>query len=338
MRRPQFLLFVALFANVQFAASVDADELCVASWNVENLFDTEDDPNVELDEEYTPTSPKKWTQERLEIKLKNLAAVIGKMNSEHGPDVLGLCEVENRKVVEMLVGKLAPIGRKYAIVHQDSPSDRGIDTALVYDANVFDLVDSTFHFVDADKTRDIVEAQLRRKNSGDNEHPLYVFVNHWPSRGNDEWQRIMAATVLRKRLDAILADDPQADIILLGDFNDEPHNVALTKFLLASESADGLSDGELYNTTAAIAAAGKGSYVWDNKWELIDHIIVSPGLLDERGYRWKQGSSRVVDFPEVFFHPRWKDAIPRPSKSYARTNFHNDGYSDHLGVICILED
>ena len=165
-----------------------AEDLFIASWNVENLFDLEDDPNVALDEEYTPQAPKRWTRERLDIKLNNLVKIIGKMNGGRGPDVLGLCEVENRKVVEMLVAKLAPLGRKYQIVHKDSPSDRGIDTALIYDANVFGMEDSKFHFVDAERTRDIVEAKLTRGGKG-----LYVFVNHWPSRGNDEWQRIMAA-------------------------------------------------------------------------------------------------------------------------------------------------
>ena len=159
------------------------------------------------------------------------------MNDGRGPDVLGLCEVENRKVVEMLVAKLAPLGRKYEIVHQDSPSDRGIDTALIYDAKVFDLADSKFHFVDAEKTRDIVEAKLKRRRRR-NAHPLYVFVNHWPSRGNDEWQRIMAATVLRKRLDEILAADPKADIVMVGDFNDEPDNVSIAKFLRASKTPE----------------------------------------------------------------------------------------------------
>jgi hypothetical protein len=152
------LLALCLFG---VATSVLGDDFHVAFWNVENLFDLEDDPAVVLDEEFTPQSPKRWTVERLDIKLSNLAHVIRKMNAGRGPDVLGLCEVESRKVVELLVAKLAPLGRKYEIVHQDSPSDRGIDCALVYDASVFTLVDSKFHFVDAEKTRDIIEARLR---------------------------------------------------------------------------------------------------------------------------------------------------------------------------------
>lgn len=315
-----------------------AGDLCVASWNVENLFDLDDDPSVELDEDFTPQSPKKWTQERLEIKLNNLAKTISKMNDGRGPDVLGLEEVENRKVVEMLVAKLALLGRKYEIVHKDSPSDRGIDTALIYDSKVLELADSKFHFVDAEKTRDVIEAKLKRVGADDDAAALYVFVNHWPSRNNDEWQRIMAATVLRKRLDEILAADPKADFVLVGDFNDEPDNVSIAKFLRASKSPEIAADGTLYDTTAPIAAEGKGTFVYDDKWNLIDHIIVSPGLLDGEGFAWKTGSSQRLEYPELFFHPRWQGAIPRPSKSYSENDFHKDGYSDHLAVFCIIGD
>jgi endonuclease/exonuclease/phosphatase family metal-dependent hydrolase len=310
----------------------DAREFYIASWNLENLFDFEDDLAVEGDEEYLPTAPKQWTPERASIKLGNLSKVIGQMNAGRGPDVLGVCEVENRKAVEMLAAKLGALNRNYQIIHQDSPSDRGIDCAILYDANVFELVDSRFHFVDAANTRDIVEARFRHES-----HDLYVFMNHWPSRGNDEWQRCLAAVVLRNRLDEILTTDPQADFLLLGDFNDESHNVSLTKFLRVAPTPEDLPTGALYDTSAPIQAAGKGTFVFGNAWELIDHIIVSPGMLDSAGYHWKPDSTRTMDLPDVFFHPRFPGAIPRPSKSYADTTFHKSGYSDHLAVGCIIE-
>src|SRR5215213_10028148 len=200
--------------------SARADEFFIGSWNVENLFDTKDDPSVKGDEEYTPESAKHWTKERLEIKLKNLAKIISKMNEGKGPDVLGLCEVENRDVVEMLVEQLKSSGRKYEIVHKDSPSERGIDCAIIYDSAVFTLVEPQFHHVDADNTRDIVEAKLKRSAKD-----LYVFMNHWPSQFHEESYRNKAADVLRKRVDALLSVDPKADIIMLGDFNDEPDDV-----------------------------------------------------------------------------------------------------------------
>src|SRR5690606_37447542 len=193
-----------------------ADDLHIACWNVENLFDLRDDPQVQGDEEFSPEGPKRWTRERLNIKLANLAKVIVKMNGGRGPDVLGLIEVENRWVIEQLIKQLAPLERRYEIVHQESPSDRGIDCALIYDSARLTLRTSAFHRVNADNTREIVEAALVHRG-----HLLRVFVNHWPSRnGNPESYRIEAAKTLRARLDEILAADPAADVLVMGDLND----------------------------------------------------------------------------------------------------------------------
>jgi endonuclease/exonuclease/phosphatase family metal-dependent hydrolase len=332
MRR--FLLVGFALAGLLFVQTlvVRAEEFFIANWNVENLFDTVDDPNVSSDEEFTPDGPKHWTDERLDTKLSNLAAIICKMNDNRGPDVLGLCEVENRKVVEMLVAKLGSLGRDYQIVHKDSPSERGIDCALVYDAKVFKLTDSKFHHVDAGNTRDILEAKL--ENDG---KPLYVFVDHWPAQTHEESQRSAAADVLRKRLDEILAADPQADAVAIGDFNEDPDAVALKDHLHAVDIGDHLPPGAVFDTLAPLHAAGKGTFVWDDTWQMLDHIIVTPGMLDEAGYHWKADSSHPVDFPELLFHSKREGAIDSPSKSYSKNNFHKDGYSDHLPVSCVIE-
>jgi endonuclease/exonuclease/phosphatase family metal-dependent hydrolase len=324
------VLVAIAFVSPCIAVSL-AEEFHVAFWNVENLFDLEDDPAVELDEEFTPNARKRWTAQRLERKIDNLARVLRKINSGRGPDILGLCEIENRKVVEMLREKLAPLGRPYEIVHHDSPSDRGIDCALLFDAKVFALASSSFHFVDADKTRDILEAELSHEGAG-----LFVFVNHWPSRNNDESQRIKAATVLRSRLDEIFDADETADIIVVGDFNDEPLNVSIKDHLRAHTSAENLPATALYNTSAPIQAQKKGTFVWDNQWELLDQVLVSPGLLDQSRFRWKPDSTHLVDFPELLFYPNFPDAIPRPSRSYSQDRFHENGYSDHLPVTSII--
>jgi len=321
-------LLVFVFATAPFTS---ADEFLVASWNVNNLFDTEDDPAVKGDEEYTPDADKQWTTERLEIRLNNLASIISKMNDGKGPDVLGLCEVENRKVVEMLIDKLRPLGRKYEIVHKDSPSERGIDCAIVYDSGVFTLATSKFHHVDAENTRDIVEAKLRRNTSD-----LFVFMDHWPSRHHEESFRIKAADVLRTRVDEILSADPKADIIMLGDFNDESEDPSIRDHLRAATSDSSLPPGALFDTTAHIKAAGKGTMVYNNKWDLLDHIIVSAGLLDSTGFRLKKDSAQRLEYPELFFRPRGKGAIPRPNESYTENRFHKTGYSDHLPVVCVI--
>lgn len=331
MYRTLFATLLLFALGLNRIPSVHADDLVVASWNVENLFDTEDDPKVEFDEDYTPEKPKKWTPERLEIKLKNLSSIISKMNDGKGPDVLGVCEIENRKVVEMLVEKLKPLGRKYEIVHKDSPSDRGIDCAIIYDSGVFALADSKFHFVEAEKTRDIVEAKLSR-----NGKDLFVFMNHWPSRRNDEWQRNAAADVLRKRVDEITLADPKADIIMLGDFNDYIDNVSIRDHLHAVTDPKRRPVSSLLDTTGPIRDAGKGTFVYKNKWDMLDHIFVSPGLLDKTGFQWKEGSTERGEFPELFYQPPHKDALKRPSTSYSGDAFHKNGYSDHLPLTCVI--
>jgi len=311
--------------------SVQADEFFVGSWNLENLFDTKDDPSTKGDEEYTPEAPKHWTKERLDIKLKNLARVISKMNDKKGPDVLGVCEVENKEVVEMLVEQLKPLHRKYEIVHQDSPSERGIDCAIIYDSNVFTLVEPKFHHVNSGNTRDIVEAKLKHNGA-----ELFVFMDHWPSRFHEDSYRDKAADVLRKRVDELLSADPKTDIIMVGDFNDEPDNESIRDHLRAVKSADQVKEGALFDTLAPLKDSKKGTIVYKNKWELIDHVIISPGLLDPAGFQWKKDSSRRIDFPELIFHPRGKGEIERPNQSYTRNDFHKSGYSDHLPVGCVL--
>ena len=306
-------------------------EIGMAFWNVENLFDLVDDPNVEGDEEFTPDGPNRWTKERLEIKLNNLARVIMRMHDGAGPAVLGLSEVENRYVVELLVEKLAPLGRDYKIVHKDSPSNRGIDCALIYDAKVFQLESEKFHFVDADNTRDIVEAKLVRDGAA-----ITVFVNHWPSRGNQPSTRMTAAKTLRGRTDEILAADPLADLVIMGDFNDYPVDPSLTDGLRAVGDLSLLKQGNLFNTSYTTNPdATNGTYVYQDQWGVLDQIIVSPGMLIPGGVSWGLGSTKpVVLADDQMYVPA--NGIPRPSRSYTRTNFHSNGYSDHMPIVTTI--
>ena len=311
------------------ARSFAQDEMTVAFWNVENLFDTVDDPKVEKDEEFTPAQPKKWTTERLEIKLKNLARVISDMDDGQGPAILGLCEVENRDVVELLVRKLQPIKRKYAIVHQDSPSFRGIDCALVFDAGIFKLEESRFIRIEGETTRDIVEVRLSRLGNS-----LTVFVNHWPSRGNPEEARIKVATLLRKRIDELLKQDAAADFLIIGDLNDMPVDKAVGTTLRTWGNADELRPGVLFNSIWDHHKAGRGTYVYQNRWNTLDHVILSPGLLDDRGFSWVRGSTKVVQSDYQMYVSKNPKSIPVPSRSYTGSNFHDNGFSDHLPVAC----
>lgn len=314
------------------AAALAAEPFVVAFWNVENLFDIEDDPDNPGDEEFTPDSTKQWTQERFDKKVDDLAKVIRDMNDGRGPDVLGLAEVENRYVQVRLVERLAPLGRAYEVVHRDSPDKRGIDCALLFDGARLRLDSKDFLATPVEKTREIVEAVLTVEDDR-----LYVFVNHWPSRVSDETgkQRCEVASVLRRRIDEILEKDPAADIVVIGDMNDEPRDRSLTDCLRASGVRDEAAGRVLYNTTWTVQETeGRGSYNFRGDWQTIDQIVISAGLLDERGFRWRTGSTDVVMNEYQLFRPNTPQA--RPNRTYGGDNYYG-GYSDHLPVVCVIE-
>lgn len=309
-----------------------AGELGLAFWNVENLFDTVDDPQTEGDEEFTPDQPKAWTKTRLELKLKNLARVIGDMNSGRGPDVLGLCEIENRAVLDMLVQQLEKTGRKYGIVHEDSTSYRGIDCALLYDTRTVKLDRSRIHRVKKFPTRDILEARF---TSGG--QPFFVFVNHWPSRRNPDENRIEVAKLLRQRIDQLLKSNPAIDFAVIGDLNDTPVNTSVGKTLRTWSDPDDLRPGVLLNSMWNLHQdPNAGTYVFRNKWDVLDHIILSPGMLDDQGVSWIRDSTQTVKADYQMYVSQNPGSIPKPSRSYLGPRFFGNGYSDHLPVECRL--
>jgi predicted extracellular nuclease len=325
------LALLAFVLLLNPAGRLLADELFVAFWNVENLFDTVDDPAVEGDEEFTPQGPKHWTDERFRTKLRNLVRVLCDANGGKGPDILGLAEVENRQVVQSLATELDKLGRKYRIVHRDSPSGRGIDCALLYDSNRVRLLDSRFLPVAAVATREIVEARFEFLGS-----PFHLFVNHWPSKGNPESARIKAAITLRRRIDALFAVNERVDLVVIGDLNELPHEQAVAKTLRTWGDPKSLAPKVLFNSTWQLHREGRrGTYVYKDRWEVIDHVILSQGLLGDSGLRWKAGSTHPLQQDYQMFHPRF--GIPRPSRSYSGNSFHADGFSDHLPIACILE-
>lgn len=330
-RRWSLCIVLAFFLLV--GRPSDAGEVFVGFWNVENLFDTVDDPKVELDEEFTPSAPKQWSEERLQIKLDNLSRVIRLMNGGKGPDVLGLCEVENKAVVEMLVAKLKPLGRDYRIIHQDSPSARGIDCAVIHDAKVVKLVSQPkFHAMDGLETRDVIEAKYDVSNQR-----FTVFVNHWPSQRSPEEIREKVAGIVRRRLDQLLKDDPLADLVLIGDFNALPDAPSVSKRLRTWGDSKKLQPGVFFNSTWSLhTSKTEGTYYYQDRWEVLDQVILSPGMLDGQGLKWIPDSTKPMKEDFMLFVPRDAKYKARPSRSYTGDRFHPDGYSDHLPMSCRL--
>ena len=304
-------------------------EYTIVSYNVENLFDTVDDPKVP-DEEFLPESEKKWNNERYQKKLDDLAKVISEINLLEMPEIVGLIEVENREVLEDLIRTAAFKDHKYAIIHEESPDYRGIDVALIYRKDAFtEIMHETLPVVFVDdpefKTRDILHVigMIRNKT-------VHVFINHWPSRiGGEEKtepKRILAASVLKKRVDLLMKIDPKARIIIMGDMNDEPANKSLSEVLGAASPDSG---AKLVNLMMPDDAAGLGTYFYSGNWNMLDNLVVSGEMITGKRIKVENQKGYIYNNDWMIFTN--KNGDKTPNRSYVG-NKYVGGVSDHFPV------
>lgn len=309
----------------------------VGFYNVENLFDTKDDPQIN-DADYLPNSHLKWDETKYNKKLENLAFVISQMVDDELPQFLGLCEIENKQVVQDLIAQPKMKTGNYGIVHFDSDDERGIDVAFLYNKSIFTVKKATAYEVklpDGDRTRDILFVKGKLGNG----ETLYFFVNHWPSRGEgvaiSEPKRIIAAQTLKKLKDEILTDDPKAKIIVMGDFNDEPANKSIKDYLGAKGNSKELDGLELYNPMADLQDKDLGSYRFRDFWDMLDQIMVSQALLSvekEKVY-YLENSASIKD--EYWMRQHGSKYEGFPLRTYGGQNYLG-GYSDHFPVYIKL--
>lgn len=321
MKRLIFLLTIIPFLCFSQNTNSDnfSDELFLVFYNVENLFDTIDNPNTK-DEEFLPLSEKKWDSYRYNYKLNQLEKVFNKIiekeNEKNIPDIIGLCEIENKLVIEDLLKTDVFKNHNYSIIHKESPDGRGIDCALLVNSK-FEVLQNDFIQInnpkESRKTRDIVYSRLKFKNQ-----IINVFVNHWPSRwGGQEasnHKRVFVAKVLRKYIDEKTS---QNDFnIIMGDFNDYPSNESLDEILVKDD---------LINLMSSNQASGKGSYNYRGKWNWLDQIIVSKEISVFK-------SIKFGAFEEDFMMYTNKKGEVYPNRSFGGKNWYG-GYSDHLPVF-----
>lgn len=303
----------------------------IGFYNVENLFDTTDDPNNEKDDEFLAAAPKEWTQDRYQKKIENIGLVLKGIDF---PMLMGFSEVENEQVLIDLAQSDLVKSKDYGIVHYDSPDFRGIDVALLYKKSDFSVLSTEAIEVSLPAsvsqfatTRDILLVKGTYKNE-----VLYVFVNHWPSRSGGvaatTQKREFAATILRESIENILTEEANANIIALGDFNDEPFNKSINEVLLVKNQKPATLDNALYNCAIPLVEAGKGSYFFDSDWQLLDQAIVSGSLLDDSGVLKVVGFNVFNDPMVMFNHPT--DGL-RPNRTYSGNEYFG-GFSDHLAV------
>jgi predicted extracellular nuclease len=309
--------------------------LTVVFYNVENLFDTENTPGGN-DAEFTPESEKKWTHERYHRKLEDISKVLASVNQKELPEIIGLCEVENRKVLNDLVKTGALTNGKYQIVHFESPDFRGIDVALLYRPDEFKVTWSIpvkVSFADDPNftTRDI----LYVKGKTLNREEFHIFVNHWPSRigglEQTEPKRISVAQLLKSKIDSVQNVNPDANFIVMGDMNDEPSNKSL-KEVLGAKSPKQKSAG-LVNLMFPMHEAKLGSYNYQGNWNMLDNIIVSTGLLDNKGFQCVDKQGFV--YREEWMEYKTSKGEVSPNRTYGGPNYYG-GVSDHFPVFTKL--
>ena len=307
MNRKYIILFLWLLATLS------GQSLRVGFWNVENLFDLEDDPTTR-DEEFALGGKKNVTQDIYDLKLKNCAAVLADLNA----DVLGLCEVENYFVLDEL--NRAYDGRNYKIIHYDSPDRRGIDNALLYDPEVFNVIETKpilNTLPEGGPTRDILYVQGEYKG-----HTLHIYVNHWPSNYGGKKKAIpkrrATARLLVNEVAEKLSNEPDAEILLIGDFNEEPtdDNVRTLKSVNMTSMMEPL-----------MGQPQVGTYVYRGKDNFLDQIIISSGLQDEQGLT--AGQVAILDKPK--YRQQEGKYAHYPFRFWAGNKLLG-GYSDHLAV------
>ncbi len=344
LNRRFILILLSVVAFGSFTATGQTYKAgIVAFYNLENLFDTIDTPDVR-DTEFTPDGSNKWTGERYWDKISKMADVISDIGVDEGigaPAVVGLCELENKAVIEDLINdpKLKPFN--YQIVHYDSPDERGIDVCLIYQPRYFQVTNSKSYpliiYKDESDDRLYTRDQLMVSGIFDGE-PMHFIVNHWPSRYGGEARsrhlRNEAAKLSRSIIDSIQTIDKKAKVILMGDLNDDPINESVAMHLSAVGKVNKMKKGDLYNTMYSHYKNGIGTLAYRDKWNLFDQIIVTPSLVskDKKTYTFK--SAHIYNKKKLLVPDgRYKGY---PYRTYVSRTSYRGGYSDHFPVYIIL--
>lgn len=304
----------------------------IAFYNLENLFDTVNDPE-KMDEVFTPKGEAKWNEHRLASKVRKLGSVIasiGQQDNPFKPVLVGVAEVENAYVLQRLVDSphLKELG--YSFVHYDSPDERGIDTALIYRSAFFKVITSKAVYVKIetpeghpDLTRDIlhVTGELQGQR-------VHVLVNHWPSRRAGEvetaYRRLEAAKHNRTIIATIKNEEPDARIIIMGDFNDDPQ----------SDSIAHLMNTDFYNPMQLLLTRYEGSTNYRGQWNLFDQILVTNNFMKPYDNPFVFEKADIFNAKSVVIHEgKFKG---NPFRTYAGPKYIG-GASDHFPVYAVFE-
>lgn len=340
-KQVNILLLVLAFSFLFISQAVKAQKyelVAIGFYNLENLFDTIDSEGV-AEGDFLPNGAKDWDSKKYYHKLDHMAKVLSEIATDKTKDglaVFGISEIENKMVVEDLVKTGALKERNYQIVHYDSPDRRGIDVALVYNPKYFKVTNSaSIPLIMEDtnfKTRDqlVVSGKLLGEE-------VHFQVNHWPSRSGGEKRsrpkRNAAGKLARHISDSLLAINPNAKIMIMGDLNDDPTNQSVAKYLKATDNKSKLKDGYFYNPFLTLYKEGIGSLAYRDSWNLFDQIILTPALVNDERDEWSFFKANV--FKKNYMINQEGKYKGYPTRSFVGNRFQG-GYSDHLPVYIYL--
>ena len=330
------LLFVLAF-SVSMFANAQIDTFRVVQLNAENFFDAIHDEGKD-DYEFLPSSSRKWTWRKYWNKMSNLSKEIIALSTDRAPSLVALCEIENDSVMRDLTLRsiLRFTGYRYLMTH--SNDSRGIDVALLYQPDAFlplsyRSVRVVFSRFPGESTRDILHVAGRVK-TGDT---LDVFVCHFPSRAGGhratDSRRKAASAALRCAVDSLLSLRAKSRILIVGDFNDEPHSPSISEVLGAMPPTNAPKANALYNLSYKLTpiAGVEGTYKYRGSWSQLDQAIVSGELLiANNAFRVVRESCRIAALPFLL----------KPDETYGgckpkRTGWsgRSDRFSDHLPLV-----
>lgn len=317
----------------------------IAFYNVENLFDTLDDP-YKNDNDFLPKGTYNYTAKVYQKKLQNIAKVISGLATDKeskfqipgGPAIIGLAEIENANVVYDLTQQQVLKERNYRILHFESPDYRGVDVGLIYRPDLFTVLGAQSLYVDItddkskSKTRDVLYASGIL--AGDT---IHILVGHWPSRSGGEaasmWKRERAARVCRNVIDSLQKINPEVKVVVMGDLNDDPVSPSVVKTLGATGDLSQVKATSMYNPWMAFYKKGIGTLGYNDSWNLFDQIIVSGGLVTNSNKGWKYHKAEIYN--RQFLVSQFGKYKGYPHRSFSGAKWM-DGYSDHFPTMIYL--
>jgi predicted extracellular nuclease len=313
----------------------------VAWWNLENLFDEENAPPERRTDKVfraIKSDIAGWTPPRRDRKVSQLASVIAQMNGGVGPDLLGVCEVENRFVLDLLVTAVSASlpDRSYGVVHADTDDARGIDVAFVYDDTIFEVPanETFFHVVmRRNATREILQVNFRT----DKGRTWSVFGNHWPSRSGGQYESagyraIAGETLAYFHQRALEVHGPETPALAMGDFNDEPFDPSLVIHALSTRQRQRVTEGDaprMWNLMWPALGQPGGTFYFDNQPNVLDQFLVNKNMAKQNSpIRAKVDTVEILRFPGTF---TGKYSKPKPFGGMGDP-VNENGFSDHFPI------